>query len=77
MTASKPPQNQPQASTSSKTTPAPTKKPIDSRTTLSAQEQEQFDMLFKQFELNFNQQRDGLNAINLAIVDSTKQVTTF
>jgi len=46
-----------------------------SRTDLSAIEQKQFDMLFKQFECNYNSQRDGLKSIKEEIANSTKQVT--
>ena len=46
-----------------------------SRTDLSEIEQQQFDKLFQQFELNFNNQKDGLNSIKEEIVKSTKMVT--
>ncbi len=60
----------------SKTDPSSQQKKISpkSRTDLSEFEQEQFDLLMKQFKINLNEQKDGLMAIRQSIESSSKLV---
>ena len=55
-------------------TDQPVKIPPKSRTDLSEFEQQQCDLLMRQFKINLNDQKDGLMAIRNSIDASSKMV---